>query len=421
VPAANETSGDGAQGSSDLRINPTGSENLAYLTVQLPTGTCVAGGTCGKPLAHNPVLTLDGATLAFGSQQRIKKGDHVISVDGATMTVTLAAKEKRVVTLAVAHRKCVAASLPNVDATDFGATPVVSNVACPAAVTVAGANANPFANGATLSTFYSGTPGVCNGSVFFQNYTLANFSPTTCQGWTGYTIVSASTSTTGRCGAVNINAAQLCNEIIASNFTHLTSLFGADFLDQDLSFAPIAYQWNLSNATSGTVTFKEGQITEVPVTLPVVGTLPAEFKTRIDFATTRELPDYTVASIRSSVAGEKTYSLPASANASLNLKAYVNTAATYTLTAAGRTVTLDQSKDNVIKLNRLDVDDVTITREDGTTYVVKGTYELYFGGTLVSGPAQTHTGIDALPGDYEVVIKYTTDEGPQVDRQTITL
>ncbi len=422
VTGTDEGSSDGVQGSNDLRINPTGSENLAYLTVALPTGTCVAGGTCGKPLAKNPVLTLDGATLQFGSQQRIKKGAHVVAVDGLATNVTLAAKEKRTLVLAVAHRKCVPDALPAVDVPDFGMTPVVTNVACPSSLTSTSAtNGDPFAGGATVSWFYTGAAGTCGGSYFVSNYTLANFMGLPCANYSSYTITGATRSTTGKCASVDVNAATLCSEFQQKNFSHVRGLYGADFADKDLAYAPAAYQYDLSNATSTAVTFAEGDIAEVPVALPVVGTLPSQFKTRIQFLSARELPDYSTARITSSISSERAYTLPATSNATLNLKAYVNAAANYTLTAGGRTVALDQLKDNVIKLNRLDVDDVTITREDNTTYVVRGTYELYFGGTLVVGPAPTHTGIDALPGDYEVVIKYTTAEGEQVDRQTITL
>ncbi len=421
VTGSEDGSSDGVQGSNDLRINPTGSENLAYLTVQLPTGTCVTGGTCGKPLLKNPVLTLDGAALSFGSQQRIKKGAHVVGVDGLNIDVALAAKEKRTLVLAVAHRKCVPDALPTVDATDFGKTPVVTNVACPAALTTTSANIDPFAGGATTTWYYSGAASTCSGSAFAQSYTLANFMSLTCSNYTGYAITGATRSSSARCAAVDVNAATLCSEFQAKNFTHVRGLVGADFGDQDLAYAPTVYEYTLNGSNSGTVTFAEGDISQVSVALPVVGTLPAQFKTRIEFLSTRELPDFTPARITSSVNAERSYSPPTGANATLNLKAYVNSAATYTLTAGGRSVTLDQTKDNVIKLNRVDVDDVTITREDGTTYVVQGTYELYFGGTLVVGPAKTHTGVDALPGDYEVVIKYTTAEGNQVDRQTITL
>lgn len=74
-----------------------------------------------------------------------------------------------------------------------------------------------------------------------------------------------------------------------------------------------------------------------------------------------------------------------------------------------------------MQLNRVDVDDVLITREDGTTYKVVGTYELYFGGVRVAGPYYTNSGIDMLTGEYEFVLRYRTAEGDQVSRQTINL
>ena len=50
-----------------------------------------------------------------------------------------------------------------------------------------------------------------------------------------------------------------------------------------------------------------------------------------------------------------------------------------------------------------------------------GTYELYFGGTRVAGPFPTNSGVDLLPGTYELVTSFSTADGPQVQRETLTL
>ena len=93
---------------------------------------------------------------------------------------------------------------------------------------------------------------------------------------------------------------------------------------------------------------------------------------------------------------------------------------TYTFTAAGRTVTLSQTSDNTIALNRVDVSGVTVTRENGSTYFAGGDYELYFGGNRVAGPHSTGTGIDVLPGEYELVLKYRTSDGEKTQRHTLS-
>jgi hypothetical protein len=285
------------------------------------------------------------------------------------------------------------------------------------------ANANdPFSGGRALAVYYNSAVGTCTNLFYSAGY--SGWLSLTCSNYASSNyIINGAMSVNGKCLPINsINAATLCSELQAKNYAHLPrGLSGVEFADRDLAYAPGEYQYDLSNGTSTTVKLKEADIVEVSVPLPVVGTLPSQFKTRIDFLSTRELPDAVTAVIGSSVSGERTYSVPVSSNASLNLKAYVNSSAAYSLTAAGRTVQLDQTQDNVVKLNRVDIDDVTITRENGTTYVVRGTYELYFGGNRVAGPYATNSGIDALPGDYELVIMYRTAEGDQTDRSTITL
>jgi hypothetical protein len=83
---------------------------------------------------------------------------------------------------------------------------------------------------------------------------------------------------------------------------------------------------------------------------------------------------------------------------------------------------LSQTSPNAIGLHRLDVDNVTITREDldGGTYSVVGTYTLNYGGVQVAGPYNTGTGIDVLPGTYEFSLTYTDFDGPQTQTQTLT-
>jgi hypothetical protein len=91
-----------------------------------------------------------------------------------------------------------------------------------------------------------------------------------------------------------------------------------------------------------------------------------------------------------------------------------------------------------IQLERLDVDDVEITKETGETYTVHGSFQLFRqgpnaswipitvrqdcsngGGQQVAFP--TNTGIDVLPGTYRLLISYSTAEGAKQQDQTVTV
>jgi hypothetical protein len=100
-------------------------------------------------------------------------------------------------------------------------------------------------------------------------------------------------------------------------------------------------------------------------------------------------------------------------------------------------------KSITINVDRLDVDDVEVEKEDGTTYLAKGSYVVYREGpnstwipiTQVvgqygdcSGYASTSQltiptgyGIDLPYGNYRLVISYNTAEGAKTKDQTFTL
>lgn len=86
------------------------------------------------------------------------------------------------------------------------------------------------------------------------------------------------------------------------------------------------------------------------------------------------------------------------------------------LTLGPRTmpITLQDGATIPLALGRVDVDDVTVRRENGTTYEQKGTYLLtcVTDGTVV-GTFSTGTGVDVLPGDYRADVTYSTAEGPK--------
>ncbi len=79
-----------------------------------------------------------------------------------------------------------------------------------------------------------------------------------------------------------------------------------------------------------------------------------------------------------------------------------------------------QDRANDLALNRLDVDDITITREDGSSYTVQGSYQLFIGGVAAAGPYPTGTGLDLLPGSYDFVLRYLDANGPKTQRPTLT-
>jgi hypothetical protein len=116
--------------------------------------------------------------------------------------------------------------------------------------------------------------------------------------------------------------------------------------------------------------------------LPVIGAMPATFATSLKFLESRELPDAQIASITSSCANDRKYNVPAGTTTAQNLKAFVANCV-YTFNAGGR-------------------------------------YELFFGGTRVAGPFNANTGIDILPGTYELVTSFSTADGPETERETIT-
>ena len=99
-----------------------------------------------------------------------------------------------------------------------------------------------------------------------------------------------------------------------------------------------------------------------------------------------------------------------------------------------------------IQLKRLDVNDVLVTRENGTTYTVHGSYTVsvavtdeatgaerwkqlevpdWQGGsndpTTVARTFATKTGLTVLPGKYKVVVSYTTEEGQRSDEYLVDM
>lgn len=102
-----------------------------------------------------------------------------------------------------------------------------------------------------------------------------------------------------------------------------------------------------------------------------------------------------------------------------------------------------------VQLKRLDVNHVTVTREDGANYQAPGNYQVYVQDSEITGgwrllevvapeyysgnycaPSYaykayhtfpTQTGLDVLPGVYKVVITYKTVEGEKQTEQVVDL
>ncbi|MFO0671896.1 MAG: hypothetical protein U0235_20110 [Polyangiaceae bacterium] len=421
------TPSDDGEIDSEYRKKPKANENWSSLTLQLPTGTCQPGGTCSRPLGATANIQLDGATVTLGAANRVKPGDHTVTVNGVGKTVTLAAGASKTMVLPIAHRKCQAANLPNVANTDFGATISLSNASCPSTTSLV-ANTNNTKPTITLYTYNWGCPA--------GNYVVGTLSSSTSSSSCaplGSTRVY-SVNINGTCvdlrqtradGQYGINPTEACNSYVAGDTSWAAGPSNtAQFADYDLAFVPGDYTVAIgsgSGSTSKTFTLKEGDTAEIPVALPVIGSVPSTFNTTLKFADPRELPDAHAATITSSCSGDRTYTVPANTTATQSLKAFTASSCVYTLNAGGRTVTLNQSSSNSITLQRLDVDNVEVTRENGSTYTVAGTYELYFGGARVAGPYNTNTGIDVLPGTYELVTSFSTADGPQTQRETLNL
>jgi hypothetical protein len=409
-----------------LRKKPKASENWSNLTVQLPTGSCQPGGSCSRPLGATANITLDGSAIGLGAVQRIKPGAHALAVNGVSTTVNLTAGESKTFVLPTARRKCTAAGLPTVSQTDFGKSVSLSNAACPSTAAIDTSTGTSTKPNVVLHWYNWNCP---SGNV---TGTL-NSSTQASQCSSLRTDRVYSISVNGQCfnlqtnrpdGQYGINPAEACNLYVNGDLSwtagNAVANNAANFADYDLAFVPGKYSVLVGSSTE-TFTLAQGDQKEIPLTLPVVGAVPDTFNTNISFLDSRELPDAAAGTITSSCSGDRSYSIPATTTTQLKLKAFEQSNCTYTLNVGGRQVTLSQTTTNTVKLNRLDVDNVEVTKEDGTTYTTTGRYEVYFGGTRVAGPYNTNTGIDLLPGTYELVITYTTADGQQTQRETFTL
>jgi hypothetical protein len=403
------SSADESRSNSDgnLVINPVGSEHESHITLQLPTDACQPGATCAKVLGQAAVLFVDGSSVTLGASTRLKPGVHNVAVNNVGWQVTTNPDQNLTVVLPVVDRKCTNATLPNVPKTDFGGSVSVSNAPCPS---TAKGSATGVPSGGSAALYYYQA---CSSS-----YVLANpASSYNCQNaYSGYNYFY---QTAGGC----INAGGGVAGCTAAQAGALASTPGtATITDAFEAYVPGTLTATVNNGPQS-ITLNPGDEVDFNLTLPALGTVPPTFETDITFLDPRANPDAAKGTITSSCSGDATYTIPSATGtpAPLVLNAFVNSSCAYTLNVGGRSQVLSQTATNSISLHRVDVNDVTITREDGTTYTVKGTYTLNYGGVQVAGPYSTSTGIDAFPGTYQFSLTFTDFDGPQTQTQTITL
>jgi hypothetical protein len=398
----NMSSSDGA-----LVINPIGSEHESHITLQLPTDACQPGATCAKVLAQAPSLYVDGTPVVLGASTRLKPGHHNVAVNNLGWQVTTNPDQNMTVVLPVVDRKCTNASLPNVPKTDFGGSVSVSNAPCP--TTAQGSATGVPGAGSTILYYYT----ACSSSYIAANPASSYNCSSAYSGYNFYYTNSAGACVLGGLGPAGCAVAQAA-AMVTPGTTALTDAYQA--------FVPGTITATVNN-TAQSLTLNPGDEVDFDLSLPALGNVPSTFETDLTFLDPRANPDAAKGTITSSCSGDATYTIPSETGtpAPLALHAFVNTACAYTLSVGGRSQILSQASTNGISLHRIDVNDVTITREDGTTYTTKGTYTLNYGGVQVVGPYSTGTGIDVLSGTYEFSLTYTDFDGVQTQTQTITL
>jgi len=418
VVACSALSEDSDSQDDSLRINPTGSENMSTLIVQLPTGACLPGGSCAHPLSVNPTITLDATNMTIGQPLRVAPGEHRLGASGTGTKLNLVAGATRTLILPVVKKACTNASGSTLADTQFGRQPTLRNAACPNPTTVDGNTLyNPALDSSPLD-LYAGAN--CTSTYLFQQ--TRNYA---CSGLSSGSYQVRSLRFQGAC--LNVPARdwrQFCDTYVASGASTLGVPGTVVPLTGDTAVVPGTYAFPVENA-SGTGTTNESRavaesdVKTLSFTLPLIGTVPDRFNTNLKFNDAREMADADPATITSNC-NERNFTVPNTATGTLALKAFKFSECNYVFKTAGRTVNLNQAADNNISLSRIDLNDIEVTREDGTKYFTPGTYEIYFGGNLVAGPYNTKTGVDVLPGAYEVVVKYNTAEGPKVNHYNVS-
>lgn len=392
-------------------VDAGGSEDESHLTLQLPGDACLPGAVCARVLGASPAIFVDGSLVSLGADTRLRPGPHAIAVNGVGGIVTTDPGQALTLVLPILSRSCEPAPLPAIPHTDFGGRAVVGNAPCPAT-----AQGSAWGVPTTGDTFVYRDD--CSRVHAFVGYPGRIGEPACGKAASPAFATSSFFFTTqwGQCVAAGPGYAAC----VAASTTVLAR--GAGPLSEAYQAYPPGTLTAEVAGTPQTLTLKAGDEASFHFVLPVVGSVPPTFETRITFDEPRHNPDAVQDTILSTCPEDAWYQLPAAPGGppSLDLYAFVSAGCTYTLFAGGRTQTLSQTSKNDVHLHRLDVNGVVITREDGSTYVTSGTYTVSYDGSRIVGPAGMGTGVDLFPGTYQLSISYTDFEGPKTQTRTIT-
>jgi hypothetical protein len=325
----------------------------------------------------------------------------------------------RTLTLPVAHEVCQYAPYPVLPEPDFGPHPRFYYADCPWEVALNGA---PLVGPPSSTVWFIGGDTCLDNSPRFGPYDLTKLDCSTLSG-RGYTGAVAFENA-GCYPVTSLPWDQVCSALQHGQCVDVgmsRSACAKNPFDDggDVALLPGDYTFTTGTIVdpgSDTRTLAEGALATLTFQVPILNGVPDMFQTELELADPRELPDSDRTFIKSYCGND--YYLPATARGTLTLRAYH--ACGYELHAGGRTQALAESGTNHVTLHRIDVADVTVTRENGSTYVTRGTYELLYQGWLIAGPYPTNGGIDVLPGDYELIVRYTTALGPQANHYDLT-
>ena len=415
VPACASTTASEASESeeftSDLRIKPTDNETLSRFTVTTP-----AGWTLPINPAEDATVTYRGAAAPLNLQQRLKDGDGALYVT-SKFDVGVNAGNVNLV-------KGTASTF------DLGAMKPTFTASSDAASTLK----REFGPTPSLRVFYTGA-GIAEAQVYGQalgNGAFWNGAPQRALlappgayrfSWTLPILLDTSKSLAGgESATVNIApsdqratiivkkpAARELPDAPAGNCHLATRTF---LVHRRVDNAAGVYgeppSYDQKNTALGNVPVQDGSNT---------------YSTAYDYVTSwAALP----------VAGDTTVRVFPFANSEApnHYELVVNNVAT--------TLALKPGDTKTIQLERLDVDDVAVTKENGEVYTVRGTFQLFSkgpnnswipftsrqdcsNGAGVPYSLYTNSGIDVMPGTYRLIISYSTAEGARTQDQTVTV
>ena len=393
-----------------LTVTPTGEEHWARLTFRLPAGGCQLGVA-----AEGCQWYVDGRTFAVDGQRvpiaplRVRPGRHVISFRGTAQTLTVAADEVRDFPLAAARLRCVELPWPVMPRTDFGATHELTRPPCPGWLRSASPPPVVFFSESATCTIASGHPR--SATILDGSDDCAALSDTV---WT------SAFGAEGRCvrPPTPMSLREACEDYRRDPLQYGRS--AASFDGGRSVFLPGDYLAPREGTTDVPVRLIGDAVTDVSIELPVVGALPAVFTTRVSFLDPPALPDAARPTITSSCPTDRRLEL-VTARGTVELSAFQSPGCDYVLHAGPSAFPLDQAGQNRILLRRLDIADVEVTREDGTTYTTVGRYTIRAADGTTTDEHATPSGIDVLPGTYEIITRFQTGDGEQQHHSTITL